>query len=78
MIRCKMRLNDVISTAWGQKKAFFHCQYDPKLIDEDVGFSKATPTGVAEFVIDNLAATAQLVIGDSYYFDISPVIPLKE
>jgi len=68
-----MRLADVISRQWVGQKAFFHCEYDPKLVEEDISFSKATPTGLAEFVIDNPAATAQLVIGASYYFDITPV-----
>jgi len=32
-------------------------QYDQKLADEDAEFQKATPTGSAEFVIDNPKAT---------------------
>jgi hypothetical protein len=35
-------------------------------------FQKATPTGMAEFQIDNPKAAEQLTIGKSYYFDISP------
>lgn len=72
-IRCKMRLEDVIRNNWGGRKAFFSCQYDQKLTDEDVGFQKATPTGSAEFVIDNPKATEQLVIGEYYYVDFHPV-----
>lgn len=76
-IRCKMRLSDVIATNWGAHKAIFHCEYDPKICEEDVGFQKATPSGMAEFMIDNPAATKQLVIGASYYVDFTPV-PSRE
>jgi hypothetical protein len=68
-----MRLDDVINNAWGGKKAFFRCEYDSKLAEEDVGFQKATPTGQAEFVIDNPKASEQLVIGGYYYVDFHPV-----
>ncbi len=70
-ILCKMRLNDVVSNVWGSRKAFFYTEYDQS-IPEDQSFTKATPTGSAEFVIDNPAATEQLVIGKSYYFTITP------
>jgi len=72
-IRVKMRLSDVIRNAWGGRKAFFDCQYDQKLAEEDVGFQKATPTGSAEFLIDNPKASEQLVIGEYYYVDFHPV-----
>ena len=72
MIRAKMRLENVISQQWGGAKALFRCEYDPKLIEEDVSFQKATPSGLAEFQIDNPKASEQLVIGKTYYFDISP------
>jgi hypothetical protein len=38
-----------------------------------VTFMKATPWGQVEFIVDNPAATAQLTIGEYYYFDINPV-----
>jgi hypothetical protein len=72
-IRCKMKLADVVRTAWGGRKAFFECIYDQKLAEEDVGFQKATPSGSAEFMIDNPKATEQLVIGEYYYVDFHPV-----
>ena len=71
-IRCKMTLTNVFANAYGGSKAIFHCTYDPKLIEEDVGFQKTTPTGNAEYVIDNPKASEQLVIGKAYYFDITP------
>jgi hypothetical protein len=50
-----------------------YCQYDTKVCEEDKGFQKATPSGMAEFQIDNPKASEQLVIGKAYYFDITPV-----
>ena len=72
-IRCMMRLDDMISTAWGSRKAFFSCTYDETVAQEGASFQKATPSGHAEYVIDNPAATAQLVIGEYYYVDFTPV-----
>jgi len=73
-IRCKMRLENVFRTEWGSAKVFFRCNYDSKLSEEDVGFQKATPSGSAEFMIDNPKAAEQLVIGRDYYvtFDAVP------
>jgi hypothetical protein len=71
-IRCKMRLENVFAQSWGGAKAIFSCQYDPKLCEEDRGFQKATPSGMAEFSIDNPKAAEQLTIGEYYYFDITP------
>lgn len=73
-IRAKMRLEGVYAQTWGGAKAIFRCDYDPAT-PEDQRFQKATPNGVAEFQIDNPDAAAQLVIGKSYYFDISPCEP---
>ena len=70
-IRCKMTLSNVIAQQWGGAKAIFHTQYDPA-IAEDQAFTKATPNGMAEFLIDNPKAAEQLVIGKAYYFDITP------
>ncbi|CAJ2877766.1 Uncharacterised protein [Burkholderia pseudomallei] len=71
-VRCKMRLNAVVGQSWGGVKAVFNCEYD-NTIEEDRRFQTATPTGMAEFVIDNPVAIEQLVIGKSYYFDMTPV-----
>lgn len=69
-IRCKMRLENVFAQSWGGAKALFSCIYDSKLAEEDRAFQKATPSGMAEFQIDNPKAAEQLVIGKYYYFDI--------
>jgi hypothetical protein len=70
-VRCKMKLENVVPYEWGGVKAIFRCLYDPQLIEEDRSFQKATPTGVASFQVDNPTAIAELVIGRSYYFDIT-------
>ena len=72
-IRAKMTLQGVFGQQWGGFKAIFNCQYDPTVCEEDAGFQKATPSGMAEFQIDNPKAIEQLVIGKSYYFDITEV-----
>ena len=72
-IRCKMKLQNVFANSWGGTKAIFSCEYDSQLVAEDASFQKTTPTGSAEYVIDNPKAAEQLVIGASYYFDITPV-----
>lgn len=69
-IRAKMTLTGVYSTAYGGHKVIFNAVYDNK-IEEDKRFQKATPTANAEFLIDNINVMSQLVIGKSYYFDIS-------
>ncbi|MBB4277039.1 hypothetical protein [Rhizobium mongolense] len=71
-IRCKMTLENIYAQQWGGSKAIFRCTYD-KAIAEDLSFSKATPSGFAEYQIDNPAAAEQLVIGKAYYVDFTPV-----
>ncbi|MDE2103554.1 MAG: hypothetical protein KGL39_40315 [Patescibacteria group bacterium] len=71
-IRCKMKLENVFAQHWGGAKAIFRCEYDQK-VAEDVSFQKATPSGFAEYQIDNPKAAEQLVIGKSYYVDFTPV-----
>jgi hypothetical protein len=74
-IRAKMTLTGIYSQQRGGHKAIFNCIYDPKICEEDAGFQKATPSGQAEFQIDNPKASGQLVIGRSYYFDITEADP---
>lgn len=71
-IRCKMRLDNIFRHSYGGVKAFFSCQYDEKIAAEDACFTKATPSGSAEYVIDNPKAAEQLVIGEYYYVDFHP------
>ncbi len=71
-IRAKMRLSAVVAQQWGGVKAIFNCEYDSNT-PEDQRFQKATPTGLAEFSIDNTDVIPLLVIGKSYYFDMIQV-----
>jgi hypothetical protein len=71
-IRAKMVLENVFANAWGGSKAIFRCTYD-QAVAEDLSFQKATPTGFAEFQIDNPKAAEQLIIGKAYYVDFSLV-----
>lgn len=71
-IRAKMQLENVFAQQWGGAKAIFRCTYDQK-VAEDLSFQKATPSGCAEFQVDNPKAAEQLVIGKYYYVDFSPV-----
>lgn len=75
-IRAKMKLENVFAQARGGAKAIFRCQYDQQ-IAEDVSFQKATPSGHAEFQIDNPKAAEQLIIGRDYYVDFN-IVPLPE
>lgn len=76
-IRAKMRLDNIFRNEWGGLKAFFRCEYDQRLAEEDVSFQKATPSGEASFIIDNPKTQEQLVIGRYYYVDFHPVEPAK-
>jgi hypothetical protein len=67
-----MQLENVFALAYGGAKAIFRCAHDPKLIEEDREFSKATPNGMAEFQVNNPKAAEQLVIGEFYYVDFTP------
>ena len=62
----KMTLENVFAQAWGGAKVIFRCIYDQNLA-EDVRFSKATPNGHIEMVVDNPAVASQLIIGKQYY-----------
>lgn len=57
-IRCKMQLENVFAATYGGAKAIFRCIYDPQLVEEDRSFQKATPSGFAEFQIDNITANS--------------------
>lgn len=67
-IRAKMTLENVFAQTWGGAKAIFRCVYDNST-EENARFTKATPSGFAEFQIDNPEAAKQLIIGKQYYVD---------
>jgi len=70
MTRAKMKLLGLVPKMWGGFEVLFHCEYDPQS-PEDQRFCKATPNGDARFSIDNPDVISKLVIGKSYYFDIT-------
>lgn len=72
-VRAKMRLDAVVRNSWGGINALFSCQYDSSS-EDDKSFQKATPSGSATFQIDNPAVYDQLVVGQNYYFDITPAM----
>ena len=73
MVRVKMHLWKISSMAGSETKILnFQCSYDPQ-IPEDQRFQKATPSGNAEFYVDNPLALEQFELGKNYYIDFSPV-----
>lgn len=71
-MRAKMNLENVFAQSWGGVKAVFRCTYDHSL-PEDVSFSRRTPSGFVEMLVDNPAVASQLVIGKAYYVDFTPI-----
>mgnify|MGYP003396251839 CR=1 FL=1 len=71
MVRAKLVLQEITDCSWGGKRIKFQTQYDSS-IPEDQRFQKATPTGSAEFQIDNPAALEQFKLGETYYVDFTP------
>lgn len=79
MVRARMVLSSIKEIAYPQfdkpyiqKTLCFSCQYDTTT-EEGRRFQKATPSGFAEFQIDNPAAIEQFELGKTYYVDFSSV-----
>jgi hypothetical protein len=81
MVRAKMYLSSVTDYGTNSSKVLrFQCSYDMS-IPEDQRFCKATPSGSAEFYIDNPGALAQFQkpdgswrIGEAFYVDFTPCV----
>jgi hypothetical protein len=75
-IRCKFKVMSVqdngSTESHTSKKVTLSTQYDPSL-PEDQRFTRWTPTGTLDVVIDNPVALAQLAVGADYYVDLTPV-----
>ena len=71
-VRAKLHLKSVTKHDWGASVLNFETRYDDT-IPEDQRFQKATPSGSAEFTIDNPTALSQFEVGEDYYVDFSPV-----
>ncbi len=71
-VRAKFTLTSIKSHAnWSAKTLTFQAVYDQS-IPEDQRFQKATPSGQFEMTVDNPAALEQFVLGQAYYFDMTP------
>lgn len=73
-VTAKMKLVSIAEHAWSPttKTLKFMCQYDTS-IPEDQRFQKATPSGNAEFNIDNPVAIAAFALGGDYYVTFEPI-----
>ena len=71
-VRAKMRLNSVTQYEGTQKQYKFTTLYD-NTIPEDQAFTKYTPNGSIEMLVDNPAVEGQFEIGKQYYVDFSAV-----
>jgi len=76
--RCKFQVTNVLpaypnsepeSTA---KRLVLETRYD-NTVAEDQAFTKYTPTGRMDVVIDNPNVTSQLNVGDHVYIDITKI-----
>ncbi len=56
------------------KRLVLETRYDPSVL-EDVAFTKHTPTGRLDVVIDNPRVTGAFKVGDLVYVDISKCDP---
>lgn len=70
--RAKFRCNAVEDYGYS-KKVKLAAVYAPDANGEDLGFTKATPSGELWMTIDNPNASCQFVPGKDYYIDIHQV-----
>jgi hypothetical protein len=72
-IRCKFVCQSIQDNGTPEsKRVTLGTQYDPEL-PEDQRFTRWTPSGTLDVVIDNPAAVAQLAVGKAFYVDLLPV-----
>lgn len=71
-IRAKFRCTSETRFAYNEaRQLIFQPIYDPQLVEEDVSFSKYTPSGKLEMSVDN--PNARFEVGRDYYLDFTPV-----
>jgi hypothetical protein len=74
--RCKFQVTNILPAYAGTdpdstaKRVRFETRYD-NTIDEDRAFTRYTPSGALDVVIDNPSVTDKLSIGLNVYIDIS-------
>lgn len=66
-MRAKVRLNSITDRGW-QKELLFNPVTGGKS-PENASFWKATPSGSITLGVDNLAAVADMKVGDEFYLD---------
>lgn len=75
MVRAKFRcssINPAPGVSDEARHVILEAQYDETL-PEDQRYSKFTPSGKLEMVVDNPPALAQFTVGQTYYIDFTPV-----
>lgn len=72
-VRAKLKLVSVTDYGNDNKDYTFKCEYDQKLIEEDITFSKWTPSGEFKVNVNNPEVHKQMTVGKTYYFDITEV-----
>lgn len=72
-VRAKFQVTEKTSFAWSKDSVRIKltAQYD-RDIPEDRRFAKATPSGEFWMQVDNPSAAEALVLGKTYYIDLTP------
>ena len=76
--RCKFQITNILPAysntdpASDAKRVVFETRYDVS-VAEDQAFTKYTPSGRMDVIIDNPAVTGQLAVGDLVYIDITKI-----
>jgi len=75
MVRCKLVLTEIAQVFPGGEKTRrvkFTAQYDAS-IPEDQRFWDSSPNAEFSVLVNNPVALEQLVLGQAYYLDLTPV-----
>jgi hypothetical protein len=76
--RCKFQITAILPAysntdpASDAKRVVFETRYDNS-VAEDHAFTKYTPSGRLDVLIDNPAVTSQFAVGDHVYLDITKI-----
>jgi len=76
--RCKFQITNLIPAysntepTSDAKRVVFETRYD-NTVTEDQAFTKYTPSGRLDVIIDNPAVTSALAVGDFVYVDITKI-----
>lgn len=70
--RCKLTLGEITQVSWSPtaKRYRFNAVCSDE-VPENRRFAKFTPSGTFEMLVDNPPAQERLVLGQSYYFDLT-------